>query len=205
MAPADAPMASPIVLRRGERAAIPLATDRRLTVVNVDGGQVVDFWAIVADRPDEHLSMEHTRVALAKLVPQAGDKLVSSSRRPILELSQDTSPGIHDTLMAACDPQRYRLLGATLPHANCAENFDHALTTRGLRSPALPSPLNLFMSVVWDTDGTLEFRPSPARARDQVTFTALIDVVVVVSICPMDVNPINRDAPPDARIELTTR
>jgi uncharacterized protein YcgI (DUF1989 family) len=37
----------------------------------------------------------------------------------------------------------------------------------------------------------LALAPSPARAGDSVTFEAEIDVLVVVSACPMDLNPIN--------------
>ena len=44
----------------------------------------------------------------------AGDFLVTNRRRAILYFAEDTSPGIHDTLMAACDVYRYGLL-------NCAD------------------------------------------------------------------------------------
>ncbi len=55
--------------------------------------------------------MEHTRAALRRLVPRVGDAIYSTRRRPLVTLVQDTSPGVHDTLIAACDPERYRLLG----------------------------------------------------------------------------------------------
>jgi uncharacterized protein len=47
------------------------------------------------------------------------------------------------------------------------------------------------MAIPWSEDGELEFVASPARAGDSVTFRAEIDVLVVVSACPMDLNPIN--------------
>ena len=40
-----------------------------------------------------------------------GDVFVTNQRRPILTLLEDTSPGVHDTLMSACDRYRYDLLG----------------------------------------------------------------------------------------------
>ncbi len=40
---------------------------------------------------------------LKRLIPRVGDPLYSSDRRPLLTLVADTSPGIHDTLMASCD------------------------------------------------------------------------------------------------------
>lgn len=57
------------------------------------------------------MSWEHGRAWLSALIPQAGDPLISNRRRPIMTLTADTSPGIHDTLMAACDLFRYMTLG----------------------------------------------------------------------------------------------
>jgi uncharacterized protein YcgI (DUF1989 family) len=176
-------------------AAIPLGAGERLRIVNTEGGQVVDTWAVAADDPTEYMSMEHTRVALCKLVPAVGDELYSSRRRPLLTLLEDTSPGIHDTLMAACDAERYRLLGGESDHANCCENYRRALAGLGLSTPIVPAPLNLFMNIPWGPDGMLRFLPAPAAPGDYVTLRAAIDAVVVLSACPMDINDINGGTP----------
>jgi uncharacterized protein len=175
--------------------AVPLAAGEQLRIVNTEGGQVVDTWALAADDPAEFMSMEHTRVALCKLVPAVGDELYSSRRRPLLTLVEDTSPGVHDTLMAACDAERYRLLGVTGHHANCCENYERALAGLGLSTPTVPPPLNLFMNIPWGPDGSLRFLPAPAAAGDYVTLRAAIDAIVVLSACPMDINDINGGAP----------
>lgn len=189
-------------LKASEGVAVSLAAGEQLRVVNLRGSQVVDLWAVSTSDPGEYLSMEHTRVALAKLVPRVGDDLYSSRRRPLLTFAEDTSPGVHDTLMAACDAERYRLLGADKPHANCAENYRLALTDLGMETPVVPAPLNLFMNIPWTEDGSLEFRPTVARAGDHVTLTARADLVVVLSACPMDMNPINGFEPSDIGLEL---
>ncbi len=149
------------------------------------------MWALHMHDHDEWLSMEHTRTSLVKLTPSIGDGLYSTRRRPLMTLTADTSPGAHDTLIAACDSERYRQLGGTPDHPNCAENLRRALAPHGVRVTRTPSPLNLFMNIPWLPDGTLEFLPSTARAGDRVTFTALVDTLVVLSACPMDLNPIN--------------
>jgi hypothetical protein len=171
--------------------AVPVAAGERLRIVNTEGGQVVDAWAVNRHDPGEYMSMEHTRVALSKLVPAVGDDLYSNRRRPLLTLVEDTSPGIHDTLMAACDPERYRLLGVTGFHDNCSENYLGALATCGLSTPIVPPPLNLFMDIPWQPDGSLSFEPAPAVAGDYVTLRAAMDAVIVLSVCPMDVTDIN--------------
>jgi uncharacterized protein len=181
------------VLRARHGTAVPLAAGERLEIVNREGGQVVDMWALAhpGDGDDEYTSMEHTRAALRRLVPRIGDAIYSTRRRPLVTLVGDTSPGVHDTLIAACDPERYRLLGGAPDHASCAQNLAAALAEHGRGLPRAPAPLNLFMNIPWTEDGELEFAPSPARAGDSVTFAAAIDVLVILSACPMDLNPIN--------------
>jgi uncharacterized protein len=146
--------------------------------------------------------MEHTRTSLGKLVPATGDELYSSCRRPLLRMLEDTSPGVHDTLIAACDRERYRLLGAPGYHANCADNFRRALSLRGIQPGHVPAPLNLFMNIAWREDGGLDFLASPARAGDYVTLQAATDVTVVLSACPMDLNPINAGGPREVGLRV---
>lgn len=175
--------------------AVALAAGERLRIVNTEGGQVVDTWAVNPHDAGEYMSMEHTRIALCKLVPQVGDYLYSCRRRPLLRLVEDTSPGIHDTLMAACDAERYRLLGVTGHHANCCENYANALAPHGLSTPIVPPPLNLFMNIPWQPDGSLSLEPAPVAAGEYVTVMAVIDAVVVMSACPMDITEINSGIP----------
>lgn len=194
--------ASQLVLKATEGLAVAVNAGQRLRIVNLEGSQVVDTWVINAADPDERMSMQHTRASLSRLVPKVGDGLYSSRRRPLMTLVEDTSPGVHDTLIAACDPERYVELGGSDDHASCATNFRRALAEHGLQGDHVPSPLNLFMNIPWDSDGGLEFRPSPARAGDQVTLKAIIDVLVVLSACPQDLIPINGGRLGDIGVEV---
>jgi uncharacterized protein YcgI (DUF1989 family) len=188
----------------GHGAAFPLPRGRRLRVTTVQGSQVVDTWALVASDPGEWLSMEHTRGLLSKVSPRAGDLLYSNRRRPVLALREDTSPGVHDTLIPACDQARYDQLGHQGSHRNCVANFRSALSAAAVLVPLVPSPLNLFMNVPVATDGHLELSPSLAGRGDSVTLEALVDVVVVLSACPQDMVPINGAAltPTDVEVDL---
>jgi uncharacterized protein YcgI (DUF1989 family) len=190
------------VLQPGDALAITLTAGERLRIVNREGGQVVDTWALNLHDPDEHMSMEHTRTALSKLVPEVGDDLFSCRRRPLLRLTEDTSPGVHDTLIAACDPERYRQLGADGEHASCVESYKSALAARNIRAPVVPAPLNLFMNIPWQADGTLAFQPAPARPGDHVVLAAAMDAIVVLSVCPMDLNPVNGGSPTAIGFEM---
>ena len=46
----------------------------------------------------------------------------------MLKHLEDTSPGVHDMLLSACDVERYRRLGCEGYHDNCADNLRTALT-----------------------------------------------------------------------------
>jgi uncharacterized protein YcgI (DUF1989 family) len=178
-----------IPARRGH--AVPLPDGAEIEIINPSGTQVVDTWALCLPDLTEHMSMEHTRVILGRLIPRVGDKLYSNKRRPLLTITADTGPGIHDTLMASCDAERYRMLGHRGYHDNCHDNFIAALQGLELRAPLVPAPLNLFMNVRWEPDGSLRFEPPRNRPGDLVRLRAETDLIVVMSACPQDLLPVN--------------
>ena len=188
---------------RSGRAA-PVARGQKVKVVNTHGQQVIDTWAFTQQDLREFMSMEHTRATLTKMRPEVGDALYSNRRRSILTLVEDTSPGVHDTLMAACDNYRYGLLGCTEYHDNCTDNLTAALGELGLTPPETPSPLNLFMNIPWEADGGLAFAAPVSRQGDYVLFEADLDVIVAFSACPQDILPINGEArePTEAHFQI---
>ena len=179
------------VIAAGTGRAIRLAAGDEVEIVSPVGTQVVDTWALCLPDATEHLSMEHTRAALLRLVPRVGDQLVTNRRQALLTVIDDTSPGVHDTLIPACDPARYRMLGAPEGHASCQQNFLAAVRDAGVEPSCIPSPLNLFMHVPWTADGRLEFAPPLSRPGDLVRFRAERDLLLVLSACPQDLVPVN--------------
>jgi uncharacterized protein YcgI (DUF1989 family) len=153
---------------------------------------VVDAWAFNRADLGEVMSNEHTRAHNLRLVPKPGDVLWTNRRRPILTLTEDTSGGVHDTLIAACDRYRYAFLGVKGYHDNCTDNLFSALGELGLMPPEVPSPLNLFMNIPWTLDGALAFAAPPKPVPGgHVRLRAEMDLVVAFSACPQDILPIN--------------
>ena len=181
-----------IPARRG--VADRMKKGQTLRVINTLGSQVVDFWAFNADDLSEPLSMEHTHVSLGKTIPEVGDSLVTNKRRPIVTITADTSPGIHDTLMAACDIYRYQLLGAEGYHDNCTDNLGQALEGIGLKREMQPAPFNIFMNVPVSNGSKLTYVPAVAKVGDYLELRAEMDCVVAFSACPQDMIPINGEA-----------
>ncbi len=191
-----------IPARRGKAAR--LNTGQRLRIINTHGEQVVDFWAFRDDDITEYMAMDATRAFNLRMRPEVGDQLMTNRRRPILVLEEDTSSGVHDTLMAACDRWRYGLLGHEGYHDNCADNLTAALSELGLQETHTPPPLNLFMNIPWDLQGGLSFDPPDNKPGDYVVLRAVMDCVVAMSACPQDILPINGVAnqPTEAHFEV---
>ena len=178
-----------IPARRGKAARI--AKGGLVKVINTHGSQVVDTWAFNHDEPWEFMSMEHMRVGMGSIFPKVGDALLTNRRRPILTLLEDTSPGIHDTLMAACDKYRYRLLGCGDDHDNCTDNLFEAMGALELTPPECPAPLNLFMNIPVGPDGKTAWGSPLSKPGDYVVLRAALDCVVAMSTCPQDMTPVN--------------
>lgn len=155
--------------------------------------------------------MMHSRASTLHLSPRVGDTLTSNLRAPLLTVVEDTSPGVHDTLIAACDPQRYKELGVEKweEHGSCSENCVLALKEINDRSGlkgkraigadvtvnTVPAPLNLFMNIPWTSEGEISFDPPKTKRGDYIKLRAERDVVVVMSACPQDILSINGHKP----------
>ena len=186
-----------------EGRAVRVEAGHNLRVIDSEGGQVADTWAFVAADPGEFHSAQHTRAYASRLFPQAGEHFVTNARRPILLLEEDATPGIHDMLVAACDPERYLGLGVEGWHASCQENLQTALRNVGVDPPRFaPQPINLFMNTPARADGTIDWLPAPTKAGDYVQMRAELDIVLVVSACPQDIIQINERNPGPIEIEL---
>jgi uncharacterized protein YcgI (DUF1989 family) len=180
-----------VLVPGGEGRGALVGEGQCFRVIDVAGGQVGDLFAFSAADPGEFASASHTRVAIAKLFPRPGDMVLTNRRRPILAVTEDTSPGRHDMLYAACDPARYALLGAAASHRSCAGNLAEALRGKGLEMVTVPQPLNVFMDVRAEPDGRLVSAPASSRPGDYIAFRAAQDCLVVLSSCPMDIVPIS--------------
>jgi uncharacterized protein len=192
-----------IPARKGKAAYV--AAGQIIRVINTHGQQVVDTWAFNRQEISEFMSMEHSRSALRRMMPRVGDSLVTNRRRPILTVIEDTSGGIHDTLLAACDRYRYEQLGCTEHHDNCTDNLAQALAELGVTSPETPAPLNLFMNIPWTSDGSLSLEPPVSTANSAIRLRAEMDLVIAFSACPMDLLPINGLAgPTEAHFRIET-
>ena len=168
-----------------------LKCGEKIVIINTYGTQCVDTWAFNSENNIEFMSMEHSRATLDKMMPDIGEAFLTNHRRPILTIIDDTSPGIHDTLNAACDIYRYNLLGHEGYHDNCTDNLKSSLEEQGISLTQTPCPFNLFSNRPWSSTKKLYKKPPVSKPGDSFTMRAEMDCVVVLSSCPQDMNPTN--------------
>lgn len=182
-----------IPARRGVARAVNKGQFIRL--ITTHGRQAIDTWAYNATNVIEYMSMEATRTTIQRMSPRVGDVLYTNNRHAILTMTEDTSPGTHDTLIAACDNYRYGLLGCTEYHDNCSDNLATAMQTLGHTITHTPCPLNMFENIPWTLDGDILFEAPESQPGDYVVLRAEMDLVIAFSSCPQDIMSIHGEDP----------
>jgi len=189
--PTDEGTAMPGIVPARYGKAIPLSQGQTLKIISQTGTQVLDLWAFSAADIGEYMSMEHTRSKNSKVTLSVGDSYVSDRRRNMLFIAEDTTPGIHDTLLCACNSHIYKEMGVEGFHRNCSDNLHEALAEIGLSFPVTPGPLNIFMNIPIDADHTIDRRPPETKPGDYIRLRAEMDLIAVISACPQDISVIN--------------
>ena len=190
----------PIPARTSWSAKLKVGTSFR--IIDVDGGQAADLFIFNPTNPAEYVSGRHTRVHMAELYPRVGWTFYSNERRPMLEFTEDTSPGRHDCIVAACDRYRYELLGAGSDHGSCEQNLQAEAQKYGIEVHHAQQPINVFANFRVYPDGRLELEECVSKAGDAATFKLLVDGIVVVSACPQDIVGFQPGGPSDMAIEI---
>ncbi|KAH8703574.1 polysaccharide deacetylase family protein [Talaromyces proteolyticus] len=188
--------------------AVQIRQDQIIKITNTHGKQVVDFWAFNPNDTHDFLSMVHTRTVLRKVSVRVGDAIVSTRRKPMITIEEDTTQGVHDIIWSACDAERYRMQGVKGHHDNCSENMHTALkeTFPAFQIPDdwVPDPFNLFMNVAIDHHGGLDIRPPTSEKGQHVVLRAHSDLILVMSSCPQDIEQVNAGMPTDCEYDILT-
>jgi uncharacterized protein YcgI (DUF1989 family) len=197
----------------GTRTEIPARTGwsgklregQSFSVIDVEGGQAADLFVFNAENPEEFLSAQHSRVTEGKIYPEVGWTFVTNERRPILEFTDDTSPGRHDCLAAACDKARYVLLDAGEDHGSCEENLIAEAKKHGIDIHHAQQPINVFANfrVYSDEGGRFDLEECVTKPGDAATFKMLMDGVVVLSACPQDIVGFQPGGPSDMAVVVS--
>ena len=67
-------------------------------------------------------------------------------------------------------------------------------------SRMVPQPFNLFMNTFIESDGTLLIRDPISKRGDKIIMIARMHLIIVLSACPMDLNPVGGQGITDLEI-----
>lgn len=191
-----------VIVPGGHGRRISVAAGQHVSVTDLEGGQCGDFWAFDASDLEHYFSPPHTWIHIGRIQPQVGDELVTNRREPILTVIAD-DVGWHDMLAPACDPERYSKYYGVTDHRSCTQNLQEALGDLGWQRGDAPQPFNLFMNTFVHPDGRMEIRDPISRAGERIIFRAQMDLIAVVSACPMDLNPVGGGGISDLEIRVS--
>ena len=150
-----------------------------VTIMDVEGGQVADFFAERAGCPDEFLSTAVTIDCNESLRLDVGGIIYTNLYRPMFKVVLD-EVGAHDLLFPCCRPEMYDFFFQNgKGHPNCFDNINRSL---GEHHPII-QPVNLFMHTTIDGQGKITIHPPRSKAGDRIILQALMDVRLGIAAC----------------------
>lgn len=166
---------------------IEVKAGQTIIVVDVDGGQVVDFFAETTGDAGEYLSPGVTIDCNESLRLKVGHQLYTNRYSPMMELLAD-DVGEHDLLHPCCRPEMYDFFYHNGEgHPNCLDNINGAL---GEQRAAI-TPVNLFMYTKINEDGSISVEAPRSKAGDKVVLKALMDLTLGVAACSVSESQCN--------------
>ena len=158
---------------------IPVRKGQQITVTDVEGGQVADFFAEISGTHEEYLSPAVTIDCNESLHIGPGTLLYTNLYRPLFEVLRDDVQ-VHDLLFPSCSRAMYDFFYHNGEgHPNCLDNINHALGTHR----TIIHPINFFMHTEIAPNGRITIKPPISRAGDSIVLKALEDCTLGVSAC----------------------
>lgn len=158
---------------------IEVAIGQKIEIIDVEGGQVADFFAEIKGTHKEYLSPSVTIDCNQSLKLQVGTVIYSNQYKPMFRVESD-DVGTHDLLFPACSKNMYDFFYKNgREHPNCLDNINHALHT----NRTIIQPINFFMNTVICSNGEIEIKKPLSKAGDKIVLTALADCILGISAC----------------------
>ena len=166
---------------------IEVKQGQTITVIDLEGGQVVDFFAEVTGCEQEFLSPGVTIDCNESLRLNIGDTIYTNKYRPMMKVISD-DVGEHDLLHPCCRPEMYDFFYHNgSDHPNCFDNINGALN----ENRPIITPINLFMYTKINDNGSISVESPRSKAGDKIVLTALEDITLGIAACSVSESKCN--------------
>lgn len=191
---------SEAIIQKNTGKAFPV---KKGQIIRVIGRSTADFVVFNLRNVKERFDQARTKVDQGKIYVTTGDLLISKFNNVMMRIVKDTYEGTHDMEKGMCSTSFYKkwggkifaIYGATwkrlgrkrgaAPKHGCWENLAKALKPWKVLKEDVPSPLNIFQTMVINgKSGAMRYamtRPKPGTHMD---LRAEMDCLVGISACP---------------------
>jgi len=170
---------------------IRLSANSVIKIIDIEGQQVVDFFALSEKNSNEILSTGVTIDCNKSLNITKNDYLFTNLYNKMFQITDD-SVGLHDLIHPCCRPEMYDYFYSNGEnHPNCYENINNQLKALGLSSPLEIHAFNIFMNTKIRVDGKIEVIAPKSKADDYIEMRALMSVHVVLAACSVSESACN--------------
>jgi uncharacterized protein len=180
----------------GYGKSVHIVKGQYLTIIDLEGKQIVDFLAFAADDITKYMSVSHTRSTYDTYDLTTGDYMYTVNHEPMIQIVEDTC-GVHDMSFPCCNQYMFKNPGME-SHRSCQENFTESLSEYGVEGYMIPDPFHFFQN-----SPNMKLLPNHSKPGDYVKLKFLMDAVVAVSACPYDIKGINGGTPSSIQLTIT--
>ena len=162
-----------------------------ITIVDLEGKQVADFFAVNFNNPDEILSTGVTIDCNDSLKVTVGDKIYSNLYNIMFKIIEDDVKE-HDLLHPCCRPEMYDFFYKNgSGHRNCLDTINESLNEYGLTKQSIINPFNIFMYTEIKADGKISVKEPLSKAGDKIVLLAEMDVIIGLASCSVSESKCN--------------
>lgn len=166
---------------------IDVSKGEQIEIIDIEGGQVVDFFAEIKGDSTEFVSPGVTIDCNESLKLFVGNIIYSNKYKPMFKVLYDDVKE-HDLLHPCCRPEMYDFFyNNGKNHPNCFDNINNALKT----SHSIIRPINLFMYTKINADGSIEVCAPLSKANDKIVLEALEDLTLGIAACSVSESSCN--------------
>ncbi|MEE9185949.1 MAG: urea carboxylase-associated family protein [Candidatus Binatia bacterium] len=177
---------------------------KRGQYMRVIGESTADFVIYNLNNIKERFDQARTKVDQGKIYVSTGDVLISKFNNVMMTIVEDSyKEGTHDLQKGMCSTSFYEKWGDKVfeiygetwakvgrkreaaPDHGCWENLIEALKPWQIPPEDVPSPLNVFQTMVIDGEtGSMRYSTTRPKPGTHIDFRAEMDCLVGISACP---------------------
>ena len=171
--------------------AFQIKAGETITIIDIEGKQVADFFAVHTLDHNEFFSAGVTIECKDSLLVTKGDTLYTNLYRPMLTIVHD-DVGVHDLMFPCCRTETYNhWFQNGEGHSNCFDNINQSLHEFGISPFKTLQPMNLFMNTSVTPEKNVVIAPPLSNPGDKITLKAEMDAIVSISACSVSEGPCN--------------